>query len=82
MPPADVDDEAIRRAQMDQAWKMVLDTLDQDDSPVSKGTLQNVRNRLIATGMDRALLARTVELARERVHFQGLPARICWLGYG
>src|SRR6267378_659633 len=20
--------------------------------------------------------------ARERVHFQGLPARICWLGYG
>jgi Transposase DDE domain/Transposase domain (DUF772) len=58
------DDEAIRRAQMDQAWKMVLDTLDQDDSPVSKGTLQNVRNRLIATGMDQALLARTVELAR------------------
>lgn len=58
------DDEAIRRAQMDQAWKMVLDTLDQDESPVSKGTLQNVRNRLIATGMDKALLARTVELAR------------------
>jgi urocanate hydratase len=21
-------------------------------------------------------------LARERIHFQGLPARICWLGYG
>jgi urocanate hydratase len=21
-------------------------------------------------------------MARERVHFQGLPARICWLGYG
>ena len=58
------DDEAIRRAQMDQAWKMVLDTLDQDDSPVSKGTLQNVRNRLIATGIDQVLLARTVELAR------------------
>lgn len=58
------DDEAIRRAQMDQAWKMALDTLDQDDSPVSKGTLQNVRNRLIATGMDQVLLARTVELAR------------------
>jgi urocanate hydratase len=27
-------------------------------------------------------LARWVRLARERVHFQGLPARICWLGYG
>jgi urocanate hydratase len=27
-------------------------------------------------------LARWIELARERVPFQGLPARICWLGYG
>jgi urocanate hydratase len=27
-------------------------------------------------------LARWIELARQRVHFQGLPARICWLGYG
>jgi urocanate hydratase len=27
-------------------------------------------------------LARWIKLASERVHFQGLPARICWLGYG
>jgi urocanate hydratase len=27
-------------------------------------------------------LNRWLTLARERVHFQGLPARICWLGYG
>jgi urocanate hydratase len=27
-------------------------------------------------------LARWIKLARERVKFQGLPARICWLGYG
>jgi urocanate hydratase len=27
-------------------------------------------------------LARWIGLAREKVHFQGLPARICWLGYG
>lgn len=27
-------------------------------------------------------LARWIRMARERVHFQGLPARICWLGYG
>ncbi|MDX2466000.1 MAG: urocanate hydratase, partial [Acidimicrobiia bacterium] len=27
-------------------------------------------------------LARWIEMASERVHFQGLPARICWLGYG
>ncbi len=27
-------------------------------------------------------LGRWIRLARERVAFQGLPARICWLGYG
>jgi urocanate hydratase len=27
-------------------------------------------------------IRRWIELARERVQFQGLPARICWLGYG
>ena len=29
-----------------------------------------------------AVLARWMRLAAERIHFQGLPARICWLGYG
>ncbi|MFZ3262999.1 MAG: urocanate hydratase [Terriglobales bacterium] len=27
-------------------------------------------------------LRRWIELARKRIKFQGLPARICWLGYG
>jgi urocanate hydratase len=27
-------------------------------------------------------LTRWIRLARDKVHFQGLPARICWLGYG
>jgi urocanate hydratase len=27
-------------------------------------------------------LARWIPMARERIQFQGLPARICWLGYG
>lgn len=27
-------------------------------------------------------LSRWITLAQEKVHFQGLPARICWLGYG
>ena len=27
-------------------------------------------------------LTRWIELARKRVQFQGLPSRICWLGYG
>lgn len=31
---------------------------------------------------DDAHLHRWLKLAREKVHFQGLPSRICWLGYG
>src|SRR3989338_5913266 len=27
-------------------------------------------------------LARWMKLASEKIHFQGLPARICWLGFG
>ncbi len=31
---------------------------------------------------DDAMLHRWMRLAREKIAFQGLPARICWLGYG
>ena len=31
---------------------------------------------------DQEHIARWIALAQERVAFQGLPARICWLGYG
>ncbi|MGO8819259.1 MAG: urocanate hydratase [Terriglobia bacterium] len=31
---------------------------------------------------DNAILDRWIRLARKHVKFQGLPARICWLGYG
>jgi urocanate hydratase len=37
---------------------------------------------ILATFPEDAALARWIRLARERVAFQGLPARICWLGYG
>jgi urocanate hydratase len=28
------------------------------------------------------ILSRWIDLARKRIKFQGLPSRICWLGYG
>jgi urocanate hydratase len=31
---------------------------------------------------DNEPLCRWIRMARDRIHFQGLPARICWLGYG
>ncbi len=37
---------------------------------------------VLATFPDDQSLARWIRLARERVRPQGLPSRICWLGYG
>jgi urocanate hydratase len=39
-------------------------------------------NAVLATFPDDKPLHRWIALARERVKPQGLPARICWLGYG
>jgi len=40
-------------------------------------------DRLIADLFpDNPDLTRWIDLAQKRIHFQGLPARICWLGYG
>ncbi len=37
---------------------------------------------ILANFSDNVELCRWIKLAAERVKFQGLPARICWLGYG
>lgn len=57
------DDEVIEATTMDRRWQMVLDCLDCDTAPFSKGTLVAFRQRLIAQQMDRRLLERTVDLA-------------------
>ena len=37
---------------------------------------------ILETFPDDAPLGRWIRMAAQRVHFQGLPSRICWLGYG
>ena len=37
---------------------------------------------VLETFPENEALCRWIRLAQERVHFQGLPSRICWLGYG
>ncbi len=37
---------------------------------------------VLETFPDKEHLARWIRKAREKVHFQGLPSRICWLEYG
>ena len=57
------DDEVIEATTMDRRWQLVLDCLDCDTPPFSKGTLVTFRHRLITQQMDRRLLERTLELA-------------------
>jgi hypothetical protein len=60
------DAEAVELAVMDLRWQMVLDCLGADAPPFSQGALQALRERLIAHGMDRRLLERSVELVRAK----------------
>jgi hypothetical protein len=57
------DDEVIEATTMDRRWQLVLDCLDCETPPFSKGTLVAFRQRLIAQQLDRRLLERTVEIA-------------------
>ncbi len=57
------DDEVIEATTMDRRWQLVLDCLDTETPPFSKGTLVTFRTRLVAQQLDRRLLERTVELA-------------------
>jgi hypothetical protein len=57
------DDEVIEATVMDRRWQLVLDCMDAEDPPFSKGTLVGFRKRLIGHDLDRRLVERTVELA-------------------
>ncbi len=37
---------------------------------------------ILETFPEKKSLVNWIKMAQEKVHFQGLPARICWLGYG
>ncbi len=37
---------------------------------------------IMETFPEKTSLVNWIKLAQEKVHFQGLPSRICWLGYG
>jgi hypothetical protein len=59
------DAEAVELTAVDARWQMVLDHLGTDEPAFSQGALCEFRNRLIQHDMDRRLLERTVELARQ-----------------
>ncbi len=57
------DDEVIEATVMDRRWQLVLDCMNAEEPPFSKGTLVGFRARLIEKNLDRRLVERTVELA-------------------
>src|SRR5258706_11458156 len=63
------DDEVIEATVMDRRWQLVLDCLDTDQAPFSKGTLVAFRQRLIEAQMDRRLIERTIEIANQSQAF-------------
>jgi hypothetical protein len=63
------DDEVIEATMMDRRWQLVLDCLDTEQAPFSKGTLVAFRQRLIEGQMDRRLIERTIEIASQSQAF-------------
>jgi hypothetical protein len=63
------DDEVIEATVMDRRWQLVLDRMDADRPPFSKGTLVGFRARLIERDLDRRLVERTVALAAQTKGF-------------
>src|SRR5258708_277731 len=59
----------IEATLMDRRWQLVLDCLDAEEPPFSKGTLVAFRKRLIDQQMDRRLIERTIELASQSQTF-------------
>jgi hypothetical protein len=69
------DDEVIETSLMDRRWQLVLDCLDAQEAPFSKGTLIAFRHRLIEANMDRRLIERTIEVAQQAGAFGVRPLR-------
>ncbi len=71
------DDEVIEATVMDQRWQLVLDCVDTQEAPFSKGTLVAFRQRLIEGQMDRRLIERTIEIANQGQAFGPRAAVPC-----
>ena len=69
------DDEVVEASTMDRRWQLVLDCVDTEKPPFSKGTLIAFRKRLIEANIDQRLIERTIEVAGETRAFGCGPLR-------
>lgn len=59
------DADAVDEAENDQRWKLVLGTLGQRRAPFGQGSLVRFRTRAIEHDLDKKLVERTVDLAKQ-----------------
>jgi hypothetical protein len=69
------DEDAVELSVVERRWQMLLGCLGHRKSPFSQGALFNFRQRLIAHNLDRRLLERTIELARQTRGFSDKALR-------
>lgn len=69
------DDEVIEASAMDRRWQLVLDCVDTEEPPFSKGTLIAFRKRLIKARMVQSLVEHTIEVAKETEAFGSCSLR-------
>src|SRR5215471_393836 len=70
------DADAVDAAENDRRWQLVLGTLGQERAPFGQGSLVRFRLKMIEHDLDRALLDRTVELAKSTGKFGWKALRV------
>jgi hypothetical protein len=70
------DAEAVDAAEMDLRWQLVLGTVGQQEAPFGQGSLVRFRARVIEANLDKRLLDRTVQLARDSGKFGWQKLRV------
>jgi len=70
------DADAVDAAENDRRWQLVLGTLGEDQSPFGQGSLVRFRVRAIANDLDKKLVDRTVELAKQKGTFGWKQLRV------
>lgn len=70
------DADAVEAAENDRRWQLVLGTLGTDGAPFGQGTLVRFRTRMMAHDLDKKLVDRTVELAKQTGKFGWKKLRV------
>jgi hypothetical protein len=70
------DADAVDAAENDRRWQLVLGVLGAEDSPFGQGSLVRFRQKMIEKDLDRALLDRTVEIAKSTGKFGWKSLRV------